>query len=164
MNMYSMPGYFQNMPTIGKELVNPNPENEQEIKAVESDIHESIKKALDAGITSEEKLNERGQLSAMQRINALIDPGTWCPLNSLFNPENNKFGTTNIVNGLGRVDGKWVYIVASDNKKMAGAWVLGQAENLIRCSDAAKMMHLPLIYLLNCAGVEFPNQDKVYPN
>lgn len=164
MNMYSMPGYFQNMPTIGKELVNPNPENEQEIKAVESDIHESIKKALDAGITSEEKLNERGQLSAMQRINALIDPGTWCPLNSLFNPENNKFGTTNIVNGLGRVDGKWVYIVASDNKKMAGAWVPGQAENLIRCSDAAKMMHLPLIYLLNCSGVEFPNQDKVYPN
>ena len=50
MNMYSMPGYFQNMPTIGKELVNPNPENEQEIKAVESDIHESVKKALDAGI------------------------------------------------------------------------------------------------------------------
>ena len=56
------------------------------------------------------------------------------------------------------------YIVASDNKKMAGAWVPGQAENLIRCSDAAKMMHLPLIYLLNCSGVEFPNQDKVYPN
>lgn len=164
MNMYSMPGYFQNMPTIGKELVNPNPENEQEIKAVESDIHESIEKVLAAGITTEEKLNERGQLSAMQRINALIDPGTFCPLNSLFNPENNKFGTTNIVNGLGRVGGKWVYIVASDNKKMAGAWVPGQAENLLRCSDAAKMMHLPLIYLLNCSGVEFPNQDKVYPN
>ena len=164
MNMYSMPGYFQNMPTIGKELVNPNPENEQEIKAVESDIHESIKKALDAGITSEEKLNERGQLSAMQRINALIDPGTWCPLNSLFNPEDNRFGTTNIVNGLGRVDGKWVYIVASDNKKMAGAWVPGQAENLLRASDTAKMLHLPLVYLLNCSGVEFPNQDKVYPN
>ena len=52
MNMYSMPGYFQNMPTIGKELVNPNPENEQEIKAVEQDIHESIEKALAAGITS----------------------------------------------------------------------------------------------------------------
>ena len=112
MNMYSMPGYFQNMPKIGKELVNPNPENEQEIKAVEQDIHESIEKALAAGITSEEKLNERGQLSAMQRINALIDAGTWCPLNSLFNPEGNKFGTTNILNGLGRVNGKWVYILS----------------------------------------------------
>ena len=32
--MYSMPGYFQNMPTVGKALVNPNPENEQELKAV----------------------------------------------------------------------------------------------------------------------------------
>jgi glutaconyl-CoA decarboxylase len=52
MNMYSMPGYFQNMPTVGKALVNPNPENEQELKAVENDIHESIKQALDAGITS----------------------------------------------------------------------------------------------------------------
>ena len=57
MNMYSMPGYFQNMPTVGKALVNPNPENEQELKAVENDIHESIKQALDAGITTEEKLN-----------------------------------------------------------------------------------------------------------
>ena len=164
MNMYSMPGYFQNMPTIGKSLVNQNPENEESLKAVEQDIHESIEKVLAAGITSEEKLNERGQLSAMQRINALIDAGTWCPLNSLYNPEDNRFGTTNIVNGLGRVDGKWVYIVASDNKKMAGAWVPGQAENLLRASDTAKMLHLPLVYLLNCSGVEFPNQDKVYPN
>ena len=159
-----MPGYFQNMPTIGKSLVNQNPENEESLKAVEQDIHESIEKVLAAGITSEEKLNERGQLSAMQRINALIDAGTWCPLNSLFNPEDNRFGITNIVNGLGRVDGKWVYIVASDNKKMAGAWVPGQAENLLRASDTAKMLHLPLVYLLNCSGVEFPNQDKVYPN
>ena len=164
MNMYSMPGYFQNMPTVGKALVNPNPENEQELKAVENDIHESIKQALDAGITTEEKLNARGQLSATQRINALIDPGTWCPLNSLYNPEDNRFQTTNVLNGLGRVNGKWVYIIASDNKKMAGAWVPGQADNLLRAADTAKMLHLPLVYLLNCSGVEFPNQDNVYPN
>ena len=164
MNMYSMPGYFQNMPTVGKALVNPNPENEQELKAVENDIHESIKQALDAGITTEEKLNARGQLSATQRINALIDPGTWCPLNSLYNPEDSRFQTTNVLNGLGRVNGKWVYIIASDNKKMAGAWVPGQADNLLRAADTAKMLHLPLVYLLNCSGVEFPNQDKVYPN
>ena len=47
---------------------------------------------------------------------------------------------------------------------MAGTWEPGQAENLIRCSDAAKMMNIPLVYLLNCAGVDFPYQDKVYPN
>ena len=65
MNMYSMPKYFQNMPTVGKALVNANPENVESVRAVETDIHEAIEKGLAAGITSEEKLNERGQLSAM---------------------------------------------------------------------------------------------------
>ena len=164
MGFYSMPKYFQEMPTIGKPLVAPKQENADALKEIEKDIHAKIEEILAKGITTEEKLNEKGQLSAMQRINALIDAGTWCPLNSLFNPEDNKMGSANIINGLGRVNGKWVYIVASDNKKMAGTWEPGQAENLIRCSDAAKMMNIPLIYLLNCAGVDFPYQDKVYPN
>ena len=164
MGFYSMPKYFQEMPTIGKPLVAPKQENIDALKEIEKDIHAKIEEILAKGITTEEKLNERGQLSAMQRINALVDAGTWCPLNSLFNPEDNKMGSANIINGLGRVNGKWVYIVASDNKKMAGTWEPGQAENLIRCSDAAKMMNIPLVYLLNCAGVDFPYQDKVYPN
>ena len=164
MGFYSMPKYFQEMPTIGKSLVAPKQENADALKEIEKDIHAKIEEILAKGITTEEKLNEKGQLSAMQRINALIDAGTWCPLNSLFNPEDNKMGSANIINGLGRVNGKWVYIVASDNKKMAGTWEPGQAENLIRCSDAAKMMNIPLVYLLNCAGVDFPYQDKVYPN
>ena len=164
MGFYSMPKYFQEMPTIGKPLVNVKEENANDLKAIEKDIHAKIEEILAKGITTEEKLNERGQLSAMQRINALVDAGTFCPLNSLFNPNDNKMGSTNIINGLGRVNGKWVYIVASDNKKMAGTWEPGQAENLIRCSDAAKMMNIPLVYLLNCAGVDFPYQDQVYPN
>ena len=164
MGYFSMPKYFQDMPVVGKPLVNANAENEAELKEIEKNIHDKVEEILAKGITTEEKLNERGQLSAMQRINALVDEGTFCPLNSLFNPNDNKMGSTNIINGLGRVIGKWVYVIASDNKKMAGTWEPGQAENLIRCSDAAKMMNLPLIYLLNCAGVDFPFQDQVYPN
>ena len=163
MGYFSMPGYFQNMPIVGKELVNVNAENEKEIKAVENDINETIKTVLAAG-RDDASLNESGQLTAMQRINALIDAGTWCPLNTLFNPEGNKEGTTGIVKGLGRVGGKWALIVASDNKKLAGAWIPGQAENLLRASDTAKTLHIPLVYLLNCSGVKFPEQDKVYPN
>ena len=163
MNYYSMPSYFQNMPTIGKAAA-PNAENEQEIKTVEKQIHEKIEAAHAAGITTEEKLNAKGQLTALQRINALVDEGTFCPLNSLFNPADNKFGDTSIVKGLGRVGGKWVMVIASDNKKIAGAWVPGQAENLLRASDTAKLLHIPVVYLLNCSGVDFPVQDLVYPN
>ncbi|MBR6183595.1 MAG: hypothetical protein IKQ76_03395, partial [Bacteroidales bacterium] len=43
--------------------------------------------------------------------------------------------STGIIKGLGRVHGKWAVIIASDNKKLAGAWVAGQADNLLRGSD-----------------------------
>ena len=164
MDYFSMPSYFQNMKQVGKPLGAPNPENEQALKDVEQDIHDKIFAAHEAGIVTEEKLNERGQLSALQRINALVDEGTFCPLNQLFNPMDNKFGDTSIIKGLARVGGKWVMVIASDNKKIAGAWVPGQAENLLRASDTAKIMRIPVVYLLNCSGVEFPQQELVYPN
>ncbi len=162
MGSYSMPGYFQNMTVVGK-AVRPNAENAAELKAIEAEIDARIAEGLANG-KSDEAMNEKGQLTAMQRIALLVDEGTWCPLNSLYNPENNKTGTTSIIKGLGRVNGKWCCIIASDNKKHAGTWVPGQADDLIRGSDTAKRLRIPLIYLLECAGVELDKQEKVYPN
>ena len=157
-----MPRYFQNMPTVGK-AVRPNPENVAELKAIEEDIHAKIVAALAAG-KKDEDMNAKGQMTAMQRVSMLVDPGTWCPLNSLYNPEDNKNGSTSIIKGLGRVNGKWCVVIASDNKKHAGTWVPGQADNLLRGSDTAKRLRIPLVYLLNCAGVELDQQETVYPN
>ena len=135
MGNYSMPRYFQNMPVIGK-AARANAANVEELRAIEADIHKHIVDGLNNG-TSDEDMNKKGRLTAMQRISLLVDEGTWCPLNSLFNPENNKTGTDTIVKGLGRVNGKWCCIIASDNKKHAGTWVPGQAEDLISGSDTA---------------------------
>lgn len=157
-----MPRYFQNMPVVGKP-VRANAENVAELKAIEEEIHAQIVKGLENG-KADADMNAKGQLTAMQRVSLLVDPGTWCPLNSLYNPEKNKTGTTSIVKGLGRVNGKWCVIIASDNKKHAGTWVPGQADNLLRGSDTAKRLRIPLIYLLECAGVELDQQEKVYPN
>ena len=147
---------------MGK-AVRPNPENVAELKAIEEDIHAKIVAALAAG-KKDEDMNAKGQMTAMQRVSMLVDPGTWCPLNSLYNPEDNKNGSTSIIKGLGRVNGKWCVVIASDNKKHAGTWVPGQADNLLRGSDTAKRLRIPLVYLLNCAGVELDQQEKVYPN
>lgn len=163
MNNYSMPKYFQNMPTLGKPLAAANNENIEALKAIEADIHEQIKTVQAEG-RSDESLNESGQMTALQRVAALVDKGTWCPLNTIYNPEGNDNGSTGIVKGLGRINGKWAVIVASDNKKLAGAWVAGQADNLLRASDTAKMLRIPLVYVLNCSGVKFTEQEKVYPN
>ncbi|MBO4913983.1 MAG: glutaconyl-CoA decarboxylase subunit alpha, partial [Oscillospiraceae bacterium] len=163
MSDYSMPSYFQSMPTIGKELSGINEENIAEIQEVEQEIHELREAALEAG-RSTESLNESGQWTAMQRVLELVDEDTWCPLNSLYNPDDNKDGSVGIVKGLGRIDGKWAVIIASDNKKLAGAWVPGQADALLRGSDTAKRLRIPLVYVLNCSGVKLDEQEKVYPN
>ena len=157
-----MPRYFQNMPVVGKP-VKANAENATELRAIEDDIHAHVVSALEAG-KPDEAMNAKGQLTAMQRVSLLVDAGTWCPLNSLYNPQENKNGSTSIIKGLGRVNGKWCCIIASDNKKHAGTWVPGQADNLLRGSDTAKRLRIPLIYLLECAGVELDQQEKVYPN
>ncbi len=163
MGFYSMPGYFQTMPQVGKPLKKANEENIQAILAIENEIQQQIAAGIAAG-KPDDKVNATGEWTAMQRLAALVDPGTWCPLNSLYNPENNSEGTTGVIKGLGRIQGHWAVIVASDNKKLAGAWIPGQADNLIRASDTAKCLHIPMVYVLNCSGVKLDVQEKVYPN
>lgn len=160
---YSMPRYFKKMPVIGNNNHKINPENEAELKKVEQQIADEVRRVTALG-RSDESLNAAGQMTAMQRVLALVDDGAFCPLNSLYNPEDNKDGTTAIIKGLGKIHGKWAVIVASDNKKLAGAWIAGQADNLLRASDTAKCLNIPLVYLLNCSGVKLDEQEKVYPD
>ena len=133
MGFYSMPRYFQAMPQVGKPLRAQKPENIQKILTIEEDIHRLAAEAIANG-KPDDKVHASGEWTAMDRLAALVDPGTWCPLNSLYNPEHNSEGSTAIIKGLGRISGRWAVIVASDNKKLAGAWIPGQADNLLRAS------------------------------
>ena len=159
---YSMPKYFQNMPQVGKALANIDEANENAVKEIEAAIADSVAAMQDSG-TSDEKIHDKGQMTALERVAELVDEGTWYPLNTLYNPENFETGT-GIVKGLGRIGGKWAVVVASDNKKIVGAWVPGQADNLLRASDTAKCLGIPLVYVLNCSGVKLDEQEKVYAN
>jgi len=159
---YSMPKYFQNMPQVGKALANIDEANENAVRDVEEAIAQSIQAMQDSG-TPDEKIHDKGQMTALERVAELVDEGTWYPLNTLYNPEDFETGT-GIVKGLGRIGGKWAVVVASDNKKIVGAWVPGQADNLLRASDTAKCLGIPLVYVLNCSGVKLDEQEKVYAN
>ena len=158
---YSMPGYFQNMPVIGAVLEQPNAENETLLRDVEAGVKSEIDAVLASG-RSDESLNEAGQMTALQRLAQLVDEGSWCPLNSLLNTGNNADGSTGVITGLGKIRDKWAVIIASDNKKLAGAWVAGQAIKITRATDMAKQLHIPLVYVLNCSGVKMDEQEKVY--
>ena len=69
-------------------------------------------------------------------------------------------GTSGVVDGLGRINGRWCVIIGFDNKVMAGAWIAGQSDNILRVTDIAKRLHCPLVWLVNCSGVKLPEQEE----
>lgn len=159
--------YFRKMAEFGKPLseaqIRKSEESVSQIREVERDLRERVERVRKAGLPAE-KLNARGEWTVYQRLEYLVDPGTWCPLHTLFDPMDEESGTTGVVDGLGKISGKWAVIIGFDNKVWAGAWIAGQAENILRVTDIAKRLHVPLVWLVNCSGVKLPEQEKVYAN
>ena len=161
-----MKSYFEKMPTFGRALAEQKKEDVDNIRnifEVEDRLVEETEKAKQAGFSTE-KINARGQMTLWQRLAYLVDEGTWRPLHTLYNPEDNVEGTTNVFDGLGKISGKWAVIIGFDNKVMAGAWLPGQSENILRVTDLAKRLNIPLIWLVNCSGVKLTEQEKFYAN
>ncbi len=157
--------YFEKMDDFGKPLkkgqIKKGQENLEEIKAAEKQLASEVEKIKNVGFPTE-KINARGQMTLWQRLEYLVDPGTWQPLHTFYNPQDNEEGTTNVFDGLGKISGKWAVIIGFDNKVMAGAWIAGQSENILRVTDLSKRLNIPLVWLVNCSGVKLTEQEKFY--
>ncbi len=162
-----MKPYFDKMTEFGKKLsdskIKSTEKNVAEVKEVEKQIEEAVEKVKNAGLPAA-VINKRGQLTVWQRLEYLLDPGTWFPLHTLFDPKQNEEGSTAVIDGLGKISGKWAVVIGFDNKVMAGAWVAGQAENILRVTDLAKRLRIPLVWIVNCSGVKLTEQQEVYPD
>jgi glutaconyl-CoA decarboxylase len=162
-----MKPYFEKMTPFGRELnqgqLKSSEQNVGLIKEVEAEVRATVQKIKTSGFP-EEKINARGQMTVWQRITYLVDPGTWCPLHTLYNPEGNAEGHTNVFDGLAKISGKWCVVIGFDNKVLAGAWVAGQPDNILRVTNLAKRLNIPLVWLVNCSGVKLPEQEKFYAN
>ena len=159
--------YFARMDDIGKPLRPAQrermAENAVQAEAVMNKIDAEVERIKNVGIPAE-KIRERGEMTVWDRIEYVVDPGTFCPLHTIFDPENEESGSTGVVDGLARIAGRWCVLIGFNNKWIAGAWIAGQAENNLRVTDLAKLMNLPLVWLVNCSGVKLPEQEKVYAN
>ncbi|MBW1702742.1 MAG: glutaconyl-CoA decarboxylase subunit alpha [Deltaproteobacteria bacterium] len=159
--------YFEEMTPLGKPLTDSQKKNAKEdmaqIEEVEKEVAAAVEAVKNAGIPAE-IIKKRGQLTVWERIDYLIDPGTWCPLHTLYNPQSNEEGTTGVIDGLAKINGKWAVVIGFDNKVMAGAWIAGQADNQLRVTDMAKRLHVPLVWIVNCSGVKLTEQQEVYAN
>ncbi len=159
--------YFEKMDDLGKPMkpaqIERMKDNVAQIEAVYADVAAAVDKAKNAGVPAED-VHKKGDMTVWERIEYIVDPGTFCPLHTLYNPAGNKEGVTGVMDGLARISGKWCVLIGFDNKVTVGAWIPGQPDNNLRATDMAKILNIPIVWLVNCSGARLPEQEKFYAN
>ncbi|MCL6524771.1 MAG: acyl-CoA carboxylase subunit beta [Thermoflavifilum sp.] len=116
-----------------------------------------------------EKIKQQNKLTARERIQYLIDKGSQFLELGLFAgydmyAQEGGCPAGGVVAGLGYVNGRQCVIVANDMTVKAGAWFPITAKKHLRMQEIAMQNHLPIIYLVDSAGVFLPLQDEVFPD
>ncbi|MCB9064840.1 MAG: acyl-CoA carboxylase subunit beta [Chitinophagales bacterium] len=125
--------------------------------------------SLGGGKKSIEKNKARGKMTPRERISYLIDKGSkFTEIGSFAGwdmyPEYGGCPSGGTVAGLGYVKGRQCVIVANDNTVKAGAWFPITGKKNLRLQEIAMENHLPVIYIVDSAGVFLPMQDEIFPD
>ena len=116
-----------------------------------------------------EKEHKKGKMTARERIDFLLDDGVpfdeiglWAAWDMY--EEQGGCPSAGVVTGVGKVAGRDCMIVANDATVKAGAWFPMTAKKNLRAQEIAMENHLPVIYLVDSAGVFLPMQDEIFPD
>ena len=110
--------------------------------------------------------HKQGKLTARERIAKLCDPGTpFVEIGLLvaYDQYEGQAPGAGVVTGLGVVHGREVVIVANDATVKAGSWWPETIRKMLRAQEVAMRCRVPIIYLVDSAGVNLPYQGGVFP-
>ena len=131
-----------------------------------SDQESQIK--LGGGKKAIDRQHEKNRLTARERIDKLCDPGGFFELglwaaHGMY-AEWGGAPSAGVVTGVGTVSGRRVMVIANDATVKAGAFFPMTAKKVLRAQRIALENRLPLVYLVDSAGVFLPLQDEVFPD
>jgi 3-methylcrotonyl-CoA carboxylase beta subunit len=111
----------------------------------------------------------QGKMSVRERVNYLIDPGSpFLEIGAFAGyemyPDEGGCPAGGVVVGIGYVRGRQCMIVANDATVKAGAWFPITGKKNLRAQEIAMENRLPIIYLVDSAGVFLPMQDEIFPD
>lgn len=144
--------------------------NEDWMKMAVSQARQHFEKIkMGGGKKAIEKQRERNKLTARERIEYLCDRDTtFTEIGSFAGfemyEEQGGCPSGGTVAGLGYVSGRQCIIVANDQTVKAGAWFPITGKKNLRMQEIAMENHLPVIYLVDSAGVFLPMQDEIFPD
>ena len=144
--------------------------NEDYNKLALSELRKRLKKVKEGGGKKNlEKLHSQGKLSARERIEYLLDNdkpqieiGAFAGEGMY--EEHGGCPSAGVVVVIGYVAGKQCVVVANDATVKAGAWFPITAKKNLRAQEIAMENRLPIIYLVDSAGVYLPLQDEIFPD
>jgi acetyl-CoA carboxylase carboxyltransferase component len=115
-----------------------------------------------------ENQHSKGRLAARERIHKLVDPGSFFEL-GLFAAYRmyEEWGgapAAGVITGLARVESRMVMIIANDATVKAGAFFPMTSKKVIRAQNMAIENRIPVIYLVDSAGIFLPLQEDVFPD
>ena len=121
---------------------------------------------LGGGPDKIERQHRQGKLTARERIAALCDPGTRFLEVGLLVASDQYDGqapAAGVVTGVAMVHGREVVIVANDATVKAGSWWPETIRKMLRAQEIAMRCRIPILYLVDSAGVNLPYQGGVFP-
>ncbi|HET6669429.1 MAG TPA: carboxyl transferase domain-containing protein [Pyrinomonadaceae bacterium] len=121
---------------------------------------------LGGGPEKIEKQHQQGKLTARERLALLLDKGSFAQEIGLLVAYDQYDGTApgaGVVTTVGRVEGREVVVVANDATVKAGSWWPETIKKILRAQEIAMRSHVPIIYLVDSAGVNLPYQGGVFP-
>ena len=110
--------------------------------------------------------HEQGKLTARERVALLLDKGAeWLEVGLLvaYDQYDGQAPAAGVVTGLGRIAGRAVVVVANDATVKAGSWWPETIRKMLRAQEIAMRQRVPIIYLVDSAGVNLPYQGGVFP-
>src|SRR5436305_11866293 len=115
-----------------------------------------------------ENQHSKGRLTARERIYKLVDPGSFFEI-GLFAAyrmyeEWGGASAAGVITGLARVETRLVMIIANDATVKAGAFFPMTSKKVIRAQNIAIENRIPVIYLVDSAGIFLPLQEDVFPD
>ncbi len=121
---------------------------------------------LGGGPDKIEKIHKQGKLTARERIDLLLDPDTYFQEIGLlvaYDEYNGQAPAAAVVTVVGKVHGRECVVVANDATIKAGAWYPETIKKILRAQEIAMRNRVPIIYLVDSAGVNLPYQGGVFP-
>ena len=110
-----------------------------------------------------EKLAKQHKLFVRDRLDLLLDPGSFIEDALLANASATDLPADGVVTGVGTVDGRPVCVMANDPTVKAGSWGARTVEKIVRLTERALRDELPVFWLVDSAGARITDQVELFP-